>query len=306
MRLSCLRIIAVIMCFVLMVSCFSGCIFRLFGADEEEVVTFDFEGYNSLEVVVSDSEKFILFFTEEGIEYLKNNQEDHSYSGYGEWIKDGVARPVYIAEDDADNAFFDYTDGIRIDYDKEKDFYADSYITENYSNTIAIIVNNAKEPTLRWYSDGGYNSMPYTWGDTVPVTVSTVNRDLNEKWSYISEAWTEFASVDREKGTRFVCNEQNFFYDAGLCEGEWNVNGTKIPIRIEFKEDRPCMEIYDTRYDTRGDRLILTAEGYEIIDENTIKFNNLTGNMFYSDTVKSITIIKENYSTGEELTDGES
>lgn len=45
---------------------------------------FSFDSYNILEVIVSDSEKFILYDTE----------DDNHESGIGEWIKDGVSYPI--------------------------------------------------------------------------------------------------------------------------------------------------------------------------------------------------------------------
>lgn len=215
---------------------------------------FTFDGYNVLEVIVSDSEKFILYDTE----------NDDGESGVGEWIKDGVSYPI---------DFMDY------DRKHRAGKHANIVITQhtdcgNYWNTsdrdktppvLAMINNNSEDPGLYRWSKGAY---PYNWKfeDTkIPVQYRTYTReDLNDRF-YIPEKAAQFYSLDNEN-ISFVSDELNLWFYGKTGEGYWTLNDIDIPIIASFDQSQFILSVYYNTTDEREGMIIFSMSGTSVND----------------------------------------
>ena len=103
------------------------------------------------------------------------------------------------------------------------------------------------------------------------------------------QSYIHFFNTDN---TIYKEESQNFWYDFALQQGEWTVNGTAIPIKMEFTGVTPTdvtMRIYDISGEQKKE--ILLARG-ELTDKNTFFSQDLSGTMFYEGTVTEIKIVK--------------
>ena len=252
----------------------SGCILRdiIYDNDEEtkddKVKNFyTFEENNTLEVIVSENEKFILYFPANET-YIHEQTGEPWHSGYGEWIKDGVAIPVSVMEEPEDNGHiffkanfenYEYR-GLWVYYNAE---YAEYFKCEESlpdplaSATgcpIAMIINDSNNPTMKRWDSPGASSTHGDWEDEIiTVACSTYSRSGNDKWNYVDDDYWSFTHWEENEEVIYSCEKWNFSFNAKTGIGEWNVNGTTVPIMITFKKREYLMQIYNT--DT-GDRIL--------------------------------------------------
>ena len=192
------RALVCIVCMFLL----SGCDFLKSPPEEREFFTddngteyyivnknhFTFDGYNVLEVIVSDSEKFILYDT----------QKDDSESGIGEWIKDGVSYPIGFTDYDRDHLSGKHAN-IVITPNEYYENYWQISDRQGMPPVIAMINNDTQNPGLYRWSNGAY---PYNWEfeDTkVPVQYRTYTRDDLNDIFYIPQKAAQFYSLESEK-----------------------------------------------------------------------------------------------------------
>ena len=254
----------------------SGCDYLKMPSDQREYFTdtngtayyiinenyFTFDGYNVLEVIVSDSEKIILYDTE----------NDDGESGVGEWIKDGVSYPIDF-----------------MDYDRKHPGgkHANIVITPhancgNYWNTsngnetlhlIAMINNNSEDPGLYHRSKG---TQPYNWEfDDTKITVqyrTYTREDMNGRF-YIPEKAAQFYSLDN-KNVSFASDELNLWFDGKTGKGYWTLNEIDIPIIASFDQSQFILSVYYNTTDERQGMIIFSMSGTSVNDitENRATF----------------------------------
>lgn len=133
------------------------CMFLLSGCDSSSVSSngneyyiinenhFTFEDYNVLEVIVSDSEKFVLYDTE----------IDDYESGIGEWIKDGVSYPIAFMDYDNNHLSGKHANIIIVP-NANYGIYWNTKDTDEMPPVIAMINNDTTNPGLYRWSTGAY------------------------------------------------------------------------------------------------------------------------------------------------------
>lgn len=215
---------------------------------------FTFDGYNVLEVIVSDSEKFILYDIE----------NDDAESGVGEWIKDGVSYPINFMDYDRK-----YLDGkhanIVITPNENYGNYWNESDCEGMPPVIAMINNDTENPGLYRWSEGAY---PYNWefeDVKIPVQYVTYTRnDLND-CSYIPEKAELFYSLNDESAS-FISDELHFWFDGKTGEGFWSLNDIDIPIIASFEKSQFLLSVRYNTADERQGVLIFSAIGTSVND----------------------------------------
>jgi len=261
---------------------------------KKPINTFTFEENNTLEVIVSENEKFILYFPANET-YIHEQTGEPWHRGYGEWIKDGVAIPVRVREEpeDDDRIIFDANEtnyeyrGFEISYDVERarNFNCAKNIPDA-SSYIALVVNDTENSVIKWW-DSGYYPYNVKWDAPNDVMCNTYSRSEDDKWNYVDDDYWEFIHYDENEECTYSCDSINFSYDSMTKQGVWITNETTVPIRIEFDTIMFMIRIYDIS----TNKEILEASGY-IRDENTAVFNEYWGDMIYADSVSEFIVEK--------------
>ena len=125
--------------------------------------------------------------------------------------------------------------------------------------------------------------------EKIPITLS-MDKNLDFYFSWVSQIYIHFFNTDN---TIYKEEAQNFWYDFALQQGEWTVNGTAIPIRMEFAGVTPT-NVTLRVFDISGgqEKEILLAYG-ALANDSTFVSQDLSGTMFYEGTVTGIKIVKQ-------------
>ena len=125
--------------------------------------------------------------------------------------------------------------------------------------------------------------------EKISITLS-MDKNLDFYFSWVSQIYIDFFNTNNNI---YKEETQNFWYDFELQKGEWTVNGTAIPIRMEFTGVTPAnvtLRVYDVSGEQEKD--ILLAYG-ALANESTFVSQDLSGTMFYEGTVTEIKIVKQ-------------
>lgn len=216
---------------------------------------FTFEGYNVLEVIVSDSEKFILY----------DIKDDDSETGIGEWIKDGVSYPIDFIDYDYKQRGGKHANIVITIGDYSREAYWNEVPTDEIPGVIAMINNDIENPGLYRWSTGAY---PYNWkfeNTKVPVQYITYTRDDLYDRIYIPEKAVQFYSLDNEN-ISFVSDELNLCFNGITGEGYWTLNDIDIPIIASFDQSQFVFSVQYNTSDERQGILIFSATGTSVND----------------------------------------
>ena len=198
---------------------------------------------------------------------------------WGEWVKGDKTEAVYL-EHYLKPSTFAGGDGGLICNIKVFDPAETSYpLSNTHSHTYS-------------FEKGAMNSSylinPQT-EEKIPITLST-DKNLDFYFSWVSQTYIDFFNTNNPI---YKEETQSFWYNFALQHGEWTVNGTAIPIRMEFTGVTPAnvtLRVYDISGEQEKE--ILLARG-ELADESTFVSQDLSGTMFYEGTVTEIKIVKQ-------------
>ena len=227
------------------------------------------------------NEDCVMVYTISENEYIRilcNSNSEFNF--YGEWVKEDRTEAVYLEHYVRPSTFAGGDGGlvcnIEIFDPSEKDHVCSSSCNHTYS-----------------FEKGAMNSSylinPKT-EEKIPITLS-LDENVDFYFSWVSQTYIEFFNMNNKV---YKEESQNFWYDFEAQKGEWMVNGTVIPIKMEFTAITPIdvtLRIYDASEEQEKE--ILFARG-ELIDENTFISQELSGTMFYENTVTEIKIVKTN------------
>ena len=119
--------------------------------------------------------------------------------------------------------------------------------------------------------------------DIVPL--DTALNDMN----FVPDTYTDYTS-DRA-GWKFSCELANLWVDGSTMTGEWNTNGSIIPIRMDLHKKVPYVEIYDIS--GSSEKLILKSYA-TVVDETSIELVAPEGTVFYTTPTSPVIITKTN------------
>ena len=206
----------------------------------------------------------------------------HSNSPFhlcGEWVKGDKTEAVYLEHYLKPSTFAGGDGGLICDieiFDPAKKGHSHS---------------SACSHTYR-FEKGAMNSSylinPQT-EEKIPITLS-MDKNLDFYFSWVSQIYIHFFNTDN---TIYKEETQNFWYDFALQQGEWTVNGTAIPIRMEFTGVTPTnvtLRVFDISGEQEKE--ILLAHG-ALANDSTFVSRDLSGTMFYEGTVTEIKIVKQ-------------
>ena len=107
------------------------------------------------------------------------------------------------------------------------------------------------------------------------------------KINFVPNAYLDF--ISDLNGWKISCKTANFWIDGSTMLGEWNTNGSTIPIRLKLHEKVPYVEIYDVSEST--EKLILKSYA-NVIDSSSIELVEPEGKMFYTTPSSPVIIAK--------------
>lgn len=109
------------------------------------------------------------------------------------------------------------------------------------------------------------------------------------KMNFVPDTYINFVA-DRN-GWKFSCEPANLWVDGSTMTGEWNTNGSIIPIRMELHEKVPYVEIYDIS--ESSEKLILKSYA-TVVDEYSIELVAPEGTVFYTTPTSPVIVTKTN------------
>lgn len=226
-------------------------------------------------------EDCVMVYTISENEYIRILYSGNSqFSYYGEWVKGDRTDAVYLEHYVKPSTFAGGDGGLVCDIEifdpTEKEHIHSSSCNHTYS-----------------FEKGAMNSSylinPKT-EEKIPITFS-IDKNVNFYFGWVSQIYLDFFNTDNNI---YKEESQNFWYDFETQKGEWIVNDKVVPIRMEFKGITPqkiTLYIYDVSEDVNTNLYILTASG-EITDKNTFISTEISGTMFYENTIKELTIVR--------------
>ena len=108
-----------------------------------------------------------------------------------------------------------------------------------------------------------------------------------EEMHYVPDEYFDFIA-NREQA-KYSCDAANFWVDGATMTGEWNTNGTIVPIRMQLNDKVPYFEIFDISGKT--EKSILKAYA-DVSDATTLKLTDIEGCIFYTKPTVSVFLTK--------------
>lgn len=233
----------------------------------------DFSVNNVLEVVVSESERFILY----GYDFETTTPEQQMECGYGEWIINGKSIPIYFSNDNYGSSLYLHGDILISYYNYDGE---DMRLTQSDSIYIAKIKNNPKQPELRWCIDGEYVYAPKFSEDIVTVKYRTYTRtegmkDIPSNPSvYVPISESPFYSIPEDTSAlyKFELYEEKFVFDGRTNNGTWTKNGIENPVILSINEESFSFTVCYNTDDEKNGQVIISGYGTWLSDSKA-KYN---------------------------------
>ena len=108
-----------------------------------------------------------------------------------------------------------------------------------------------------------------------------------DNMNFVPDTYIDYVS-DRNSW-KFSCELGNLWVDGSTMTGEWNTNGSNIPIRMDLHKKVPYVEIYDIS--ESSEKLILKSYA-NVVDDSTIELVSPEGEIFYTAPSTPVTITK--------------
>lgn len=108
-----------------------------------------------------------------------------------------------------------------------------------------------------------------------------------DNMNFVPDTYIDYVS-DRNSW-KFSCELGNLWVDGSTMTGEWNTNGSIIPIRMDLHEKVPYVEIYDIS--ESSEKLILKSYA-TVVDESSIELVAPEGIVFYTTPTSPVIITK--------------
>lgn len=217
----------------------------------------------------------VMIFTISDTECIKIlSQKDSAFHGYGEWITGDSSRPVRLSEHiESRGCGGSSISGMDLGF----------FNPEERSHTVT------GDEKVYWFEKNAREISYITElksGEKIQVTYSAEPAE-NYRPRWVSE---RLLSFENTANSLYREDALGFWYDFENERGEWLTNGVTVPIRMTVWAVSP-ENVRLTVFDDTDGKKILTAVG-KLTDENTFVADEISGEMFYRDTVTSLAIVK--------------
>lgn len=279
-----------ILSFLLLCLCVCLCL-SLVACEDYDDIVFNFyrdtcgDEYNAIELNLGANNFGIYYIEKEyGIWYLKDEEFLFDFD-YVPETQGGGELMIYVATQQSYyESMIQQNNGLASLYNGKIVFSGSCEFSDN--NTVATIS-----------PDNIYvNEMFIEPEYTVVMTKTSIPEEnivpfeiALDDMNFVPDTYIDFIS-DRN-GRKFSCELANLWVDGSTMIGEWNTNGSVIPIRMELHEKVPYVEIYDVS--ESSEKLILTSYA-KVVDDSTIELVSPKGDIFYTAPSTPATITKTN------------
>ena len=255
---------------------------------------FQFDTYNVLEVVVSDTEKFLI---------CDQDPNDDREGGPGLWYRNGVVAYIW-AWDDNDVGKVHGNLFVELRYLRQYTEYNVDVASLNFESAknhkdypsgvdyVACITSNPNDPGLQWWVDGVFDYNRRFSEEITPVEYKTYTiEDAYRKFT-LPEPVYRFYTIEKEATVTYTCQEAGFQWDGATGKGTWEYDGKTIPISVTMDERYFTLEVTCDTEDEFAGTLLYSAEGKSINETTAIYEVMKTPHVM--DPLKTITIRRTN------------
>lgn len=213
-------------------------------------------------------------------EYIHFNKND----GIGEWVTSAGSTPITISSVYYPVKNADAYRLARYSSENDSDFaklFLGFNITQNENLELFLLHNPDRKKGIIHITNESTKDVIYA------SKVETSYQE-NIAFSITSSQWKDFLNYN--DSTLYQSLEHSFWYSPSTNIGEWSVNDKIIPIKIELLPYGPGIKVYDISSEEK--KLILYASG-ALYDNDTLILDCIKGDMFYNNSVESLTLTKE-------------
>ena len=195
--------------------------------------------FNAIEIYLGNDHSAIYFINEQYGVWLNKGEKQLFDFDYVPEVQGGGALMIYVATQQSYyESMVERNDGLASFYNGKMVFSGSCEFSDN--GTVATISPD-KIYTNEMFIDPEHTvvmtktSIP----DDNIIPFDTVLSDMD----FVPDTYTNYTS--NRAGCKFSCELANLWIDGSTMIGEWNTNGSVVPVRMYLHEKVPYVEIYD-------------------------------------------------------------
>lgn len=273
---------------LLLLICFALCL-SLFGCKHYDDIVFDFYQdtnngeYNAITIAFGENNSGIYFIDEDyGIWSYREEKYLFDFDYVPRTQRGGQLMIKIITEQSYYESMVQQNDGLASFYNGKMVFSGSCEFSNN--ETVATISPD------KIYVNEMYIDPEHT---VVMTKASISDEDIVafeialDNMNFVPDTYIDYVS-DRNSW-KFSCELGNLWVDGSTMTGEWNTNGSNIPIRMDLHKKVPYVEIYDIS--ESSEKLILKSYA-TVVDESSIELVAPEGIVFYTTPTSPVIITK--------------
>ena len=241
--------------------------------------------FNAIEIYLGNDHSAIYFINEQYGVWLNKGEKQLFDFDYVPEVQGGGALMIYVATQQSYyESMVERNDGLASFYNGKMVFSGSCEFSDN--GTVATISPD-KIYTNEMFIDPEHTvvmtktSIP----DDNIIPFDTVLSDMD----FVPDTYTNYTS--NRAGCKFSCELANLWIDGSTMIGEWNTNGSVVPVRMYLHEKVPYVEIYDIS--GSSEKLILQSYA-TVVDEVSIELVAPVGTVFYTTPASPVIVTKTN------------
>lgn len=241
--------------------------------------------FNAIEIYLGNDHSAIYFINEQYGVWLNKGEKQLFDFDYVPEVQGGGALMIYVATQQSYyESMVERNDGLASFYNGKMVFSGSCEFSDN--GTVATISPD-KIYTNEMFIDTEHTvvmtktSIP----DDNIIPFDTVLSDMD----FVPDTYTNYTS--NRAGCKFSCELANLWIDGSTMIGEWNTNGSVVPVRMYLHEKVPYVEIYDIS--GSSEKLILQSYA-TVVDEASIELVAPVGTVFYTTPASPVIVTKTN------------
>ena len=241
--------------------------------------------FNAIEIYLGNDHSAIYFINEQYGVWLNKGEKQLFDFDYVPEVQGGGALMIYVATQQSYyESMVERNDGLASFYNGKMVFSGSCEFSDN--GTVATISPD-KIYTNEMFIDPEHTvvmtktSIP----DDNIIPFDTVLSDMD----FVPDTYTNYTS--NRAGCKFSCELANLWIDGSTMIGEWNTNGSVVPVRMYLHEKVPYVEIYDIS--GSSEKLILQSYA-TVVDEASIELVAPVGTVFYTTPASPVIVTKTN------------
>ena len=274
------------------IACLCVCLcLSLTACKDYDAIVFNFyrdtcdDAYNAIELNLGKNNSGIYYIEEGyGIWHLNNNKYLFDFDYVPRSQRGGELMIKIVTEQSYYESMVQQNDGLASFYNGKTVFSGSCEFSNN--GTVATISPD-KIYTNEMFIEPEH-TVVMTKTSIPDEDIVTFDASLNDM-NFVPDTYINYTS--NRSGWKFSCELANLWVDGSTMTGEWNTNGSIIPIRMYLHETVPYVEIYDTS--GSSEKLILKSYA-TMANEYSIELVAPEGIVFYTTPTSPVFFTKTN------------